>query len=163
MQKTCYASGFLYYITTAISVFLIHAPGLFMLWVMPDHIFLVNMLFYVPSFAFGTAFIIAWSIYKPDANYLYLRQISYYAHLLALVDRFRGRIQGWIPTGQKGVKSRYDKAKRLALVWNSLVLLVLTGGIIHASNHTSFVNLVPPLIFGLINTGVCIRAFTKEQ
>jgi cellulose synthase/poly-beta-1,6-N-acetylglucosamine synthase-like glycosyltransferase len=163
MQKICYSSGFLYYITTALSVFLIHAPGLFMLWLMPEHIFLINMLFYAPSFAFGTAFIIAWSIYKPDINYLYLRQVSYYAHLLALVDRLRGKIQGWIPTGQKGARSRYDKARTLALAWNGVVLFSLIGGVINASQYTSLINLIPPLVFGLINTGVCVRAFTKEQ
>lgn len=161
LQKICYSSGFLYYITTAISVFLLHSPGLFMMWFLPEKIFAINVMFYGPSFAFGTLFIIAWSVYKPDWNYLLLRQVSYYAHLFALVDRIRGRIAAWVPTGQKGGPSRFDKARRFALVLNGAIAVLVVGGAVHAMHSTDPWQVVPPLLFSVINIVVPIIAFTR--
>jgi cellulose synthase/poly-beta-1,6-N-acetylglucosamine synthase-like glycosyltransferase len=161
MQKLCYSSGFLYYVTTALSVILIHAPGIFMLWVMPEKIFAANVMFYAPSFAFGTFVIIAWSHYKAEWNYLYIRQVSYWAHLFALTDKIRGTVQAWQPTGQHKVTSRYDKAKGLAMAWNAVVVCALVGGALYASQYTSIYQLLPSLVFGAINVAVSVRSFTK--
>ena len=163
LQKVCYSSGFLYYITTALSLFLLHAPGLFMMWFLPEKIYAINIMFYAPSFLFGTAFILAWSVYKPDWNYIYLRQVSYYAHLFALTDKLRGKIHGWVPTGQKGGPSRYHKARRVAFVLNATILTLLAFGTVNASQYNSLWQLLPPLVFSCLNSFIAVRSFAKNE
>lgn len=165
MQKVCYLTGFLYYTVTGLSTVMLPIPGLYMLWFAPDKIYWFNMFFYAPSFLFGTACIAWWSHYKVDFSYLLMRQSSYYAHLIALVDRLRGSVQGWIPTGIKGSSSsRFTLASRLAQSVSVFSLSAILAGTIYAHEQTGHIlHLVPGLVFGVINATVGLLAFRKRS
>jgi hypothetical protein len=135
-----------------------------MLWFAPDKIYWFNMFFYAPSFLFGTACIAWWSHYKVDFSYLLMRQSSYYAHLIALVDRLRGSVQGWVPTGTKGTaSSRYVMAATLARSVSIFSTFAIVSGTLYAHYQTGHVlHLVPGLVFGLFNAAVGLLAFRKS-
>jgi hypothetical protein len=139
-------------------------PGVYMLWFAPDKIYWFNMFFYAPSFLFGTACIAWWSHYKVDFSYLLMRQSSYYDHLIALVDRLRGSVQGWVPTGVKGsASSRYVMAATLARSVSIFSIFAIVSGTLHAHYQTGHVlHLVPGLVFGLFNAAVGLLAFRKS-
>lgn len=152
-QKACYFSGMAYYFASAIGIFMLQLPAVLMVNFYPEQVHWFNLVFYGPSFLFGTVLIWAWSSYKDlNLDFLRLRHVSYYAHLYALRDRLMKRTVGWIATGQKTVqRSRFDDYRNLCF-WYSLISLVLiVSGIFRNLGATDWYNFVAPLGFSIFN------------
>lgn len=125
MQKICYLTGMLYYITTGLSIFLSPLPSVLVLAFVPESIFWFNSIFAIPSFIFGTVIAALWSkntfgLYAPKS-----RAVAYYAHLFALVDKLRNSLVPWEPTGNVKSNARFEKF-RLTLFWWNFICLSLT-------------------------------------
>jgi cellulose synthase (UDP-forming) len=130
-QKLCFWTGFLYYITTAVSAFTAPLPGLLMLWVFPDQIRPMN---YVPLI--GTVFM--WSALMPRVTngrwtplVVRIQILIGYCHAVALFDFVRGRTADWVPTGT----ARHTPTARRVLwtlrVWLCMVIALTWTGIVH--------------------------------
>lgn len=127
MQKICYLTGMLYYITSGIAIFLSPLPSMLVLGFFPEHIFWFNTIFAVPSFIFGTVIAAVWSkhpfgFYGPKS-----RIISYYAHFYALVDKLRNSLVPWEPSGNVKNNARFQTFKESLFYWNFLCLVVTIG------------------------------------
>jgi hypothetical protein len=153
MQKACYFSGMAYYMASAIGIFSLQFPAVIMVNFYPEKIYWFNMIFYVPSFLFGTIMVWMWSSYGTNNfDFLRLRHVSYYAHFYALRDRLLNRTVGWIATGQKTAqRSRFDDYRILSFWYSTICLLLVYSGTFRNLDATAWYNFMPPLVFGLFN------------
>lgn len=165
MQKLCYFSGMAYYMASALGIFLLQFPAIVMVNFFPEKVFWFNIIFYGPSFLFGTLMVWAWSSYKGfSLDFLRLRHVSYYAHLYALTDRLLNRTVGWIATGQKTVqRSRFDNY-RILCFWYSLAALVLViSGAFRNANVDMWYNFIPPVVFSIFNYWLAMSSLRDQQ
>lgn len=153
IQKLCYFSGMIYYASSAIGVFLLNLPSIIIVNFYPENLHWWNMVFYVPSFLFGTIGVWNWSNYKnKDFDFLKLRHVSYYAHFFALRDKLLNSTMLWVPTGasHKG-GSRYVSFIWLCSIFSTLCLLSILYGASKAYGHIPTENLILPIVFALFN------------
>lgn len=107
VQKACFLTGMLYYVATALSVILTAVPSIIVLLFFPELAHWYSFLFSLPSLLVGTLVIALWSK-RPFGLYaIESRIISYWAHLFAIVDKLRGNLMPWVPTGAGLKVSRY--------------------------------------------------------
>jgi len=153
MQKLCYFSGMIYYFSSAIGVFLLNLPSIIIVNFYPQNLHWFNMVFYVPSFLFGTIGVWNWSNYKnKDFDFLKLRHVSYYAHFFALKDKLLNSTMLWVPTGASNSGgSRYVPFLWLCSIFSSLCLLSVLYGVAKAFGTISTINLIMPTFFALFN------------
>lgn len=124
MQRVCYLTGMLYYISTGIAVLFTGLPSLIMLIASPDKIVWFNLIFSVPSFLFSTAFMYYWQKEPMNLDVIRARMIAYYAHLFALKDFLGKSLEEWKPTGAKTKSKRFDLFKDL-FAFHSILISTL--------------------------------------
>ena len=165
MQRLCYMTGMLYYIATALSVLLTPIPSLIVVWMHPENVFWYNYLFSLPSFVFSFIIVAIWGRAPFGAYVLSARQVSYYAHLFALWDRFKGSIVAWVPTGDskatKAVK-RYIDFKTVMFGWVCLTTFLGVSGAFYRMVEFTDFNFYPLIFFTLFHFWVAVRAFVEE-
>lgn len=127
MQKVCYLTGMLYYITSGLGIFLSPLPSILVLIFAPENIFWFNSIFVIPSFVFGTVVAALWSkhpfgFYGPKS-----RAISYYAHLFALVDKIRNSLVPWEPSGNVKTNARFETFRSVLFYWNFVCVACTVG------------------------------------
>ena len=153
MQKLCYSSGMAYYISSGLGIFLLNIPSIIIVNFYPENLHWFNLIFYVPSFLFGTVGVWHWSNYKnKDFDFLKLRHVSYYAHLFAMKDKFLGSTMLWVPTGaSKNGGSRYGQFLWLCSIWSTFCLSAILFGALKAYGNIETKNLILPIVFALFN------------
>jgi cellulose synthase (UDP-forming) len=104
-QRMCFWAGFMYYITTALNVFVIHLPAVLMVLFFASE---VRAEHYLP-FLVGVAvyFVVMPRVSRVKWRFEVLRvQMAYgFAHAVALTHKITGRSAGWVPTGAVGKKN----------------------------------------------------------
>lgn len=151
-QRIAYLSGMLYYIATALGVFLTPIPAIFMLIFHPEGIFWFNVLFSIPSFLYGILAIAMWSKSQWGVHALIIRQITYWAHVMAIYDKIKNKTMPWISTGsisRSGVL--FKRFKALVLNWNLIVFVFTFGGIMYRVGEFELYNFIPSLFFCFFN------------
>ena len=163
IQKLCYMSGMLYYVITAISIFINCIPSLLVLYFLPQFVLWYSVLWSIPSLLFGTVFFAYWTKHWHILDVLRSRIFSYYAYFFAAKDKLFGDLMEWIPTGSGNqAYERFIKAKRLIFIWNTLNLsLVLFG----CGYHWSIVrfNSIPLISVTLFWFAVNISIISKTS
>ncbi|WIB78725.1 SGNH hydrolase domain-containing protein [Curtobacterium sp. MCPF17_002] len=98
-QRMCFWSGFLYYISTAVNVFLSPLPGLVMLFGLPQWIMPQNSVWLL-----GAMFM--WLVVVPimyksrwRIDVLRIQSLYSFAHAVAIVHVLTGKTKEWVPTG----------------------------------------------------------------
>lgn len=165
MQRLSFMSGMLYYMATALSVIMVPIPAIIVSWFFPDKVFWYNYLFSLPSFLFGVLIVAKWGTHPFGAYALTARQVSYYAHLFALYEKFKGNIIPWVPTGNAAqVKGSvlYQKYKTFASIWVSIsTALVIAGAFFNMKSLADY-NFYPMLFFAGFNYWITMRGFIEE-
>lgn len=152
MIRLSYMSGMMYYIMTGIGIFISPLPGLVMIWFFPEQVFWYNILFSVPSLIFGTVYLAKWAKLPFGFYYLQTRALSYYAHLFAVIDKTRGDLMEWIPSGSTGhSSSRFFNFRRLLFAWAQIVVLLATAGAAFRAQTIGVCNVLPFLLFQFFN------------
>lgn len=129
MMRISYLSGMMYYMATALSIFLNPIPSLIMIYAFPEHIIWYSIFFSVPSLLFGTIFFAYWTKHWNILDVILSRQFSYYAYLFAIKDKLFGSLMEWIPTGSSNQSfGRLIKAKRYLYWWNFTTMFLITFG-----------------------------------
>jgi len=150
MQRACYLSGFCYYVLTGLSVLFIPLCPIMMVWHAPEFVFWWNMLYYLPSFLFSVVFLPLWMSIKIgySTEMIQARQVSYWAHLFALIDKVTGNPMTWVPTNAKVKADLRYKAFGLlfVLVSGAWWFLVLAGLYVNWKEIGLF-HTIPHLIF----------------
>ncbi|MBO9578723.1 MAG: glycosyltransferase [Microbacteriaceae bacterium] len=104
-QRTAFWSGFLYYISTAINVFVLHVPGVIMAAFFPTE---VRAEHYIPFLAGAWIyFVLMPRMMHSHWRFEVLRvQMAYsFCHALAIIHHVTGRTVGWVATGAVGRRS----------------------------------------------------------
>jgi cellulose synthase (UDP-forming) len=104
-QRLAFWSGFLYYISTAINVFVLHVPGVVMAMFFPGE---VRAEHYIPFLAGAWIyFVLLPRMMRSHWRFEVLRvQMAYsFCHALAIIHRLAGRSVGWVATGAVGRRS----------------------------------------------------------
>jgi len=117
MQKICYLSGMLFYISSGLGVFMIFVPSLVMVWRFPELVFWYNVIFSVPSFLYGFIVVPLWTTHKFGMYAPRTRQVAYYAYLFALIDKLKGDLVAWQPSGNVGKVKRFLHFRKLMFYW----------------------------------------------
>ncbi len=134
MQRLSFLSGMIYYQATALGVIFVPLPGIVMIWLFPQDLLWYSMMFSVPSLLFGTLHMWLWNRQPYGLSAVRTRQISYYAHLFALWDRFFGHVAEWVPTGvNRGKRGRF---RATFISWTVLPpALAYIGSYLHYTPH----------------------------
>lgn len=164
-QRICYLSGIGYYITTGVSVLFISLPSMIMVNFYPDKVLWFNYMFSVPSFLFTTLIWGYWSRHKFGIYALAARQIQYWAHLFAIVDKLRGNLMPWQATG--AIKSdskneRFVVYKKASFTWAFLQFIPIILGIIHNHSQYGIDNFGFALFFACFNFAVAMYAWGQK-
>ncbi len=165
MQKISYFSGMAYYMASALGIFLLQVPAVTMVNLYPQQVHWFNIIFYGPSFLFGTVMVWAWSSYDGyNLDFLRLRHVSYYAHLYALRDRLLKRTVGWIATGQKTVqRSRFDDYRNLCFWYSTISLLLIVSGVFRNLHTNAWYNFIPPVGFAIFNFWLSMSSLRDQS
>lgn len=104
-QRLCFWSGFLYYISTGLNVFLAPLPGLVMLWVFPHFIRPENTAWLLGA-------LLLWYFILPTMmrgywrmDVLRVQQLYSFAHAVAIAHVLTGRTREWVATGSANTRT----------------------------------------------------------
>jgi cellulose synthase (UDP-forming) len=125
-QRLCFWSGFLYYISTAVNIFLAPVPGLLMLWVFPEFIHPGNTVWLLGAltlwyFVLPTMMRGYWRL-----DVLRVQQLYSFAHAVAIAHVLTGRTREWVATGSANTR-RTPLAVTITRVMRTTVLLTQTS------------------------------------
>lgn len=108
-QVLAYWAGLLYYVTTALNVFLLFIPAMIMLTFYPEDVrpvqlvpFLLGLWVYMVLFP-----LVSRTRWRFDV--LRIQMAYSYAHMVAIGHRLIGRDAGWVPTGVVGSSNRLGR------------------------------------------------------
>jgi cellulose synthase (UDP-forming) len=147
-RKLPYFTGFMYYITTGLGVYVNWLPGPIILWFFPELIKPEN---YLPlsTVLFSQAILlpaITNGRYKPKVARV--QMLYSFAHSQAILDKIRNTTQGWVATGESS--SSHSGAKKISRTMKVTISFVITAqllGFVHATAVCGFENTWPALIF----------------
>lgn len=141
-QRLCFWSGFMYYISTAVNIFIAPLPGLIMLWVFPQFIFPENTVWLLGALAL-------WYFVLPTMmrghwrlDVLRVQQLYSFAHAVAILHILTGRTKEWVATGSANTKKTsiaitVTRVMRVTVVltqlavWSGIATATATYGIQH--------------------------------
>ena len=98
-QRLCYFAGFLYYITTGLSVWIAALPGPIMMICFPDYVRVSNYLPLIGVFFSQLVLLPLITAGRTDIRVMRVQMVYSFAHSQALFDSLRGRFMDWTPTG----------------------------------------------------------------
>ncbi len=103
-QRICFWSGFLYYISTAVNIFVAPLPGLIMLTFFPQHVFPQNTVWLLGAIALW--YFVLPTMMKSNwrLDVLRVQQLYSFAHAVAIVHILTGRTKEWVATGTANTK-----------------------------------------------------------
>ncbi|UQX90266.1 cellulose synthase catalytic subunit [Jatrophihabitans telluris] len=141
-QRLCFWSGFMYYISTAVNIFVAPLPGLIMLFFFPQHIFPHNTVWLLGAIALW--YFILPTMMKSNwrLDVLRVQQLYSFAHAVAIVHILTGRTKEWVATGTANTKKTplaltISRVMRVtvfitqALLWTAITRATLEYGIGH--------------------------------
>jgi cellulose synthase (UDP-forming) len=129
-QRLSYWSGFLYYITTALNVFLMVLPAVLMGWFVPGRVTIANYVFVLLALV-GRQSIVPFITAGQDSLVGLSRVQTLYSfcHAVALYDVLRRRTDAWVATGTKQRSRTAERVHRLVRRWCISVQVALWGAI----------------------------------
>ncbi|KAF9773213.1 hypothetical protein IL306_009018 [Fusarium sp. DS 682] len=95
MQKICYFSGFLFYVTLSLNIFINPLPGIFLLALRPDYVRVWNLAFAAPSFFYSLLVIPLWARCSYSYNVQHVMTVQSFAYLTAIKDRIFNITAPW--------------------------------------------------------------------
>lgn len=119
-QKFSYFSGFLYYITTAINVWIGPLPAVIMMLCFPSQVKPEN---YLPMIGILVSQLVLFPLvtnFRHNLTVLRVQTVYSVAHQQALVDIFRNRLSGWVATGN--TESKHGATEK---VCRNLLIIIL--------------------------------------
>jgi len=126
-QRTCFWSGFIYYISTAVNVFTVHVPTIVMAgWYAAD-IRAYHVLPFLPGLFVYTVLLPVMSSTRWRFEVMRTQTAYSFAHALSISDKLRGRSQGWVATGS--VRGGSAIARQVSLIGTVTITATLAVGI----------------------------------
>jgi cellulose synthase/poly-beta-1,6-N-acetylglucosamine synthase-like glycosyltransferase len=160
LQRLCYVSGFLYFLFTALWIFMGFVPVIAMIFFFPDEVRLSNYIPLIPSLIYAWIIQPNWHRTKYGIEIQSIRALTAYAHFFAIKDIFFGKLQGWIPTGEAGETSdRFTFFKEINIIWGTFTTAVLLIGPLARVLLQGYLwyDWLGIFLFGLISSSVFIK------
>jgi cellulose synthase (UDP-forming) len=155
MQRLCFWSGFLYYIDTAITVFIVSIPPILMAVLAPEAVSLNNYLFVFLALIVRLSVVPVITMGSESMTGLTRIQSTYsFAHALALFDVLRGRTDAWQATGVKGGTPTARRVRRLMMTWCIVVQVLMWGSCLWRAPEYGWYNFMPMMAFALLNLAI---------
>ncbi|CAM9713813.1 unnamed protein product [Ectocarpus sp. 12 AP-2014] len=131
LHKLCFLNGMLYYMATALLIFMAPIPIMLLVWMEADGVLWYHSGFVMPSLIFAGIIMPLWSKQRYGSAAQRVKVLQCYAHLFAIKDTFMGTHAPWLPSGSGSAKKRnatYTAAVRLMIVWNLIITSLIVGG-----------------------------------
>jgi len=130
MSKICHLCGFMYYISTAVSMFTGPFPGLVLIIFRPDLVFWFNVMFTVPGVFFSVVVMRFWAKQKYSFDCYRVKVIQNYAHFFALKETLMNSKITWTPSGVSSSrkKTAYDDSVKMMIVLTVFYTITIVGG-----------------------------------
>jgi cellulose synthase (UDP-forming) len=150
-QRLCFFTGFGYYISTGVGVYLLSLPTLVMLWFLPDRIVLSNFFWLLPTFLlYPLIALIHRTHWRPATLRVYT--ISSFAHAAAIWHALQGRAADWVPTGQTRKTGMTAQVTRMMVGWTAGTNALMAAGVVHwLLQGRGIVDIAPILVFSVLN------------
>ncbi|HEX8508432.1 MAG TPA: glycosyltransferase family 2 protein, partial [Propionibacteriaceae bacterium] len=151
-QRACFWSGFLYYITTAVNVFVMAIPALLMAWFDPAGVAPANYVFVLLAMMTRQTIIPFITLQSESMMSLTRVQMTYsFSHAVALFDVLRHRTDAWVATGTKARSRTATRVTRLIRVWCVGVQVLLWAAIFSHVGTYGFARWSLLIAFTLLN------------
>ncbi len=129
-QRACFFTGFLYYLSTAITLFGGPMAAAVLLWALPTQVW---PWVYLPLVAASWCLFMAWRctlITRWNVSVMRVQMLYSAAHMLALLHSLRGHTAAWVSTGSasKGA-SLSTRITRLLVIWLVTIEVIIIGGV----------------------------------
>lgn len=158
-EKLAFWSGFTYYISTALFVFVMPLPTIVMLWFFPEAVQPANYLLLIPSLIFVWMVMPMLLHARWSPAVLRVQLVYSFSHAIAIYDTVRGRTADWVPTGAVGQGTPVPtRVRRLMTVWVSFTLVATVLGIAVGLTNFALVNYLPVIFLTLIALWVKVPA-----
>lgn len=149
-QRVCFWAGFMYYISTAVNVFVVHLPGTVMAFFYPEE---VRAAHYVPFMLGAWVYLVLLpTVFKSRWRFEVLRvQMAYsFSHTVALVHKVTGRSAGWVPTGAVSASSHLARTiARVGLVTLAFTMVASWAGVLYAVPAFGLTEFWPMIVFNI--------------
>jgi cellulose synthase (UDP-forming) len=149
-QRMCFWAGFMYYIGTAVNVFVVHLPGTVMAFFYPEE---VRAAHYVPFMVGAWVYLVLLpSVFKSHWRFEVLRvQMAYsFSHTVALVHKVTGRSAGWVPTGAVSASSHLARTiAKVGLVTLTVTMAASWAGVLYAVPRFGLAEFWPMILFNI--------------
>ncbi|WP_327351032.1 glycosyltransferase [Streptomyces sp. NBC_01304] len=146
--RAAYFSGFANYIAGAINIFMLPLPMAIMYWFSPMDIRAWHVLpLLVPAWVF---LVLLPSVATTRWRFEALRGTTLFsvAHGVAFLHLLKGRHSEWVPTGAAAKRNPLaHTVSKIALIWFSLINVVLCGGAIYAAVDGGVLHVWGSLVF----------------
>ena len=152
MQRLSYWSGFLYYITTAINVFVMMLPPVIMGYFAADKVRPANYVFVALALVVRQSIVPLITLERGSLVGLARIQTTYsLAHAVALWDALRHRTDAWVATGAAKASPTARRVRLLAAVWLLGVQTLLWGAIALHAPHFGIARYWPYIATAMLN------------
>jgi cellulose synthase (UDP-forming) len=149
--RLCFWSGFLYYVSTALSALIIPLPTIVMTWFFPEWVHSWNTVWLIGALA-------SWLIGYPlimrsrwRMEVLRLQTVYGFAHLFNIVDLIQNRVVEWHPTGSEAPAPIAIRVKRFYIRYLGLALTLGALGLALRISQDGLATFAGMLLFFLIN------------
>jgi hypothetical protein len=155
MQRLCFWAGFLYYLETAINVFVVSIPPILMAVLAPEAVSVKNYLFVFLALIVRMSVVPVITMGSESMTGLTRIQSMYsFAHALALFDVIRGRTDAWRATGVKGGSPTARRVRRLMTTWCVLDLVLMWGTCVWRAEEYGWLHYLPMMAFAAMNVSI---------
>ena len=155
MQRFCFWAGFLYYLDTAINVFIVSIPPILMAVLAPEAVSVNNYLFVFLALIVRMWVVPVVTMGSESMMGLTRIQSMYsFAHALALFDVIRGRTDAWRATGVKGGSPTARRVRRLITVWCVFELVLMWGTCLWRVPEYGWFHFLPMMAFAAMALGI---------
>jgi cellulose synthase (UDP-forming) len=149
--RLSYWSGFLYYVSTALSSLIIPLPAIIMTWFFPQWVRPWNTIWLAGTLAL-------WLVVYPMVMHgrwrievLRIQTVYGFAHVFNIVHLIRGRVVEWHPTGSKAPAPIAIKVKRFYTAYLGLALIIATVGLTLRAAEDGLTLFAGMLVFFAVN------------
>jgi cellulose synthase (UDP-forming) len=151
-QRLCFFTGFGYYISTGVGVYLLSLPTLIMLWFLPNRIDVSNFYWLIPTFLlYPLIAMIHKTRWRPATLRVYT--ISSFSHAAAIWHAMRGRAADWVPTGQTRKTGMTTRVTQVMVGWTATTNILMAAGVVHwFVQGNRAVDVLPIALFCALNT-----------
>src|SRR5205823_4980618 len=128
-QRMCFWTGFLYYISTALTVVVGPLPGLLMVWIYPDDVTPLSFVPLMPSMF--TTWVLVPTLMSGRFRWDVIRlgYLSGFIHLVAIYDALRNKRLPWTPTGVAAKSPLDRRIHALVVGWGGVVQFSMLVGV----------------------------------